>query len=76
MPFYHDFSGAQGQSSCTMLSNKAEQGLAGTIKQHLSTLVSQGHMLQNKVCCTWIQTSWRDNGCQQYPLAQQTNLHV
>ena len=32
-----------------MLSNKAEQGLAGTIKQHLNTVVSQGHMLQNKV---------------------------
>ena len=31
-----------------LLSNKAEQGLAGTIKQHLSTVVSQGHMLQNK----------------------------
>ena len=31
-----------------LLSNKAEQSLAGTIKQHLSTLVSQGHMLQNK----------------------------
>ena len=36
----------------TMLSNKAEQGLAGTIKQHLSTVVSQCHMLQNKVGCT------------------------
>ena len=29
-------------------SKKAERGLAGTIKQHLSTVVSQGHMLQNK----------------------------
>ena len=32
----------------TLLSNKAEQGQAGTIKQHLSTVVLQGHMLQNK----------------------------
>ena len=31
-----------------LLNNKAEQGLAGTIKQHFSTVVSQGHMLQNK----------------------------
>ena len=40
----------------TMLSNKAEQGLAGTIKQHLSTVVSQCHMLQNKVGCTCLWT--------------------
>jgi len=31
-----------------LLSNKAEQSLAGTIKQHLSTVVSQCNMLQNK----------------------------
>ena len=35
----------------TMLSNKAEQGVARSMK-HLSTVVSQCYMLQNKVGCT------------------------